>query len=761
MAEIHRFPVLLWEDAAGQVTAALLDDDYPGVAYAPTPREAIQQLKQFIPNYVKEKPWLMAPSFTEPVLSEIKVPVRPEFRHRERRVPSSYSVTLHLPVVTGLETGIKMCRLPTLGIRFYYHEKSGLRELILHYVRQHFTGATPQLAGRFLKVSRAWLQEVSINIRLRKRSSTRDKFEPVDLSTVADPLTARELRKRYGAAWEREDEVKSLVEKLRKLEGGLVLVGESGCGKTTLLIEAARQMERRQKKDWEDEEYAPATHHLFWLTAGQRMIAGMQWLGQWERRAEDVIADLESIEGLLCVENLLDWIQTGGSNPMAGVANFFQPYLARKEVRLVLETTPEELGVARRLLPGFTDLLEIFRVAELDSTQSQHLLQRLGEREGLNRRIEPQPELAPTVYRLFHRHMPYAAFPGQASSFLTQLFRQAAEVGMTELDGQEALNEFIRFTGLPRRLVDDRMVLTFKELQEEFRARIVGQDTACDAAAQLVVTVKAGMNDPNRPLGVLLFCGPTGVGKTELSKQIAKAFFGGGEAKDRLIRLDMSEYRGWGAAERLLRQPNGSPSQLVQRLRRQPFQLVLLDEIEKADPEVFDLFLGVFDEGRMRDIDGRSINFRSTVIIMTSNLGASATEAIGFGEETINYEGTAMQFFRPEFFNRMDAVVTFSALSEADVEQITELELRRLSTREGLTDRRVKLSWDTEVVRRLATQGYDRRYGARPLQRVIEEQVMTPLANALAGIQKPKAGLKLVLRLNAEADRIEVVGESN
>jgi ATP-dependent Clp protease ATP-binding subunit ClpC len=238
---------------------------------------------------------------------------------------------------------------------------------------------------------------------------------------------------------------------------------------------------------------------------------------------------------------------------------------------------------------------------------------------------------------------------------------------------------------------------------------------------------------------VLLFAGPTGVGKTELARALSQYLFGHGEQADRMVRLDMSEYAGPGAAERLVGDPAaGGPSDLVKRIRQQPFTVVLLDEIEKAAPEVFDVLLGVFDEGRLTDRFGRLSTFRSAVIVMTSNLGAGAGAGEPFGLVRPGsaapggaYESEVMRFFRPEFFNRIDAVVTFGALDEATVHAITEKELTDLGRREGLTRAGLTLAWDAAVVRHLAAAGFDRRYGARPLQRAIETRVVTPLARHL------------------------------
>ncbi len=275
----------------------------------------------------------------------------------------------------------------------------------------------------------------------------------------------------------------------------------------------------------------------------------------------------------------------------------------------------------------------------------------------------------------------------------------------------------------------DELLLRVSEVREQFAAQIIGQPDATAAAARLITSIKAGLTDPARPMGVLLFCGPTGVGKTALAKSLVDYCFGASGAKDRLVRLDMSEYAGWGAAQRLVQNPQGQPAAWIERVRRQPFCVVLFDEIEKAAPEVFDVLLSLLDEGRLTDRFGRVTWFRSAIIIMTSNLGAKATGSAGFtASGGPSYESEVTQFFRPEFFNRLDGVIVFKPLGLGEVEAVARKELSELATREGLVAASIQITWSERLVSTLAREGYDHRFGARPLQRVIEQRLAVPVA---------------------------------
>jgi ATP-dependent Clp protease ATP-binding subunit ClpC len=279
-------------------------------------------------------------------------------------------------------------------------------------------------------------------------------------------------------------------------------------------------------------------------------------------------------------------------------------------------------------------------------------------------------------------------------------------------------------------LVSDDHPASAEDMSGALRARVIGQDAACDACGRMLARMKAQMNDPERPIGALLFVGPTGVGKTELAKQLTRTVFGDDQ---KMIRLDMSEYMLRGSAQRMLDVSPGTTS-LAARVHQDPLSLVLLDEIEKAHPEVFDLLLAVLGEGRMTDSSGRLVDFRGTLVVMTSNLGVTEQRPVGYGNAPAgDFLRSVRQHFRPELFNRIDHVLSFRHLSPVDVARIVDLEIAALATRTGLARRAIRLTVSAGARAWLAEHGHHPTRGARPLKRLLEERVMTPVAALLAG----------------------------
>jgi ATP-dependent Clp protease ATP-binding subunit ClpC len=739
----YRFIIVIWEDFEGFFTANAVEgffSEYAGTGR--TAGEAVSQLKEVLSYQYEKYPWTAEPDFDDAKLLHLKVEVRPEYRIAEAKdlrlqkniYPTEKPVLLRVACVHGRQKGgLLLCALPLLGIQFYYYEEKTLKELATTYVQESLKGLTPRELSRFLPPASARLDEIVLNIARKARAVT---YEPSlnTLHKVAEALGDKRVRKQYSAAWERDSEVKDLAQRLSLEKANVIIVGDSGIGKTTLLANAVRDVERHSGTTTDDDEdiFMPRPTHRYWLTSGARIIAGMQYLGQWEARCEELIGELSNINGALCVGSILDLLLTGGAQAGASVASFFLSYLQRGELQLVGEATAAELEACRRMLPGFVGLFQILELQPFGRGQAIAILKRATETLSRNHRITPSTGLPERVYRLFHRFAPYQAFPGKAVSFLESAFERAALGHRNELTDDDIIRQFIQQTGLPELFLRDELLMPPGDALEFFQRRVIGQRRACLSAARLVTTFKAGLNDTQRPIGVQLFCGPTGVGKTQLAKAISEYLFGHGDDRNRLVRLDMSEYGGAGAAQRLVTNADGEPSDLIKRLREQPLVVVLFDEIEKADAQVFDVLLSVFDEGRLTDRYGRVTSFRSAVILLTSNLGAEKAGSIGFDDQNAQVFTTQVQsFFRPEFFNRIDALVGFEALNRGSLLEITRKELSEIAGREGLNAFATSLRWTARLEQRVAKEGFDPRYGARPLQRTIEELIVAPLARFL------------------------------
>src|SRR5215208_447334 len=366
--------------------------------------------------------------------------------------------------------------------------------------------------------------------------------------------------------------------------------------------------------------------------------------------------------------------------------------------------------------------------------------------------------------QLAKQYLDEKAAPGNLLLLLEATGRRllAEGGGPDEIKLDDLLVTLSQLTGLPAQILDEREGLDLAELRAFFGRRVLGQPEAVDCLVERVAMIKAGLTDPTRPQGVFLFVGPTGTGKTEIAKTLADFLFG---SPERMIRLDMSELQTWESQARILGETDetSDSAALVNQIRKQPFSVVLLDEFEKAHPSVWDLFLQVFDDGRLTDRRGNTADFRHSVIIMTSNLGATLPHgaSVGFSQEQAQFAAGSVEravgrAFRREFVNRIDRVVVFRPLGRGVMRDLLRKELNDVLTRRGLRTRQWAVEWDESAVEFLLEKGFTADLGARPLKRAVERYLLSPLALTIVNHQFPEGDQFLFVRSSPDAQSLDV-----
>ncbi len=427
---------------------------------------------------------------------------------------------------------------------------------------------------------------------------------------------------------------------------------------------------------------------------------------------------------------------------------------------MIGESTQQEWERIRQRLPGFAAHFHVISIPKLSKKQIFKIMQLFTVYIDKQLHITIEETALNLAYRLLDRYLRYEAFPGKIIKFMTSCVNEVLVQNQKRIDDEKVLTQFVQKTGLPPFLLRDDIPLETTALHDYFAKRIIGQTQAIERVCQIVMIFKAGLNDPNKPIATLLFSGPTGVGKTACARTLAEYFFGQGQTLNPLIRLDMSEFQHPVQVDRLL--GNGDkPGKLIREVRERPFSVVLLDEIEKAHPIFFDMLLNVMDEGILVDGNGRITDFRNVILIMTSNLGARQSKRISFVNKTdeSDISSAVRHFFRPEFYNRIDQVIPFQALSAATVAEITRKELMALNKREGFQERGISMTFTPKLIEHLAQAGFDPEYGARPLQRAIERVVISKLAKFLLQYEI-NGGNLLVDWVNKEV-KVEIFQKKN
>ncbi len=531
----------------------------------------------------------------------------------------------------------------------------------------------------------------------------------------------------------REELVQRLSDLLKDTRNRpILLVGNALVGKTTLVHETVfRELQAVQRQLPQEKT---AARHI-WQITPQRIVTGMSFVGQWEDRWLAILRHMRKKHYVMFLDDLLGLYQAGiTSQSNLCAADVLKPFVDRGEVRVVAEMTPEQLRVLRERDRGFADLFHILPVDEPDEQRTLKIqisvMRLLETRFGVRFDLE----VLSTVLDLVRRYQPEVSFPGKAAVWLHQL---AVKYQGQDVTRDDVIREFHLQSGLKLAFVDNRQQLRREEVIEGLQRRIVGQQEAVEAMADVVSIAKARLNDPGRPLGSLFFLGPTGVGKTECCKALAAYLF---SDDTRLVRFDMNEFVSPDSPARFVgtfAQPEGL---LTAAVRHQPFCVLLFDEIEKAHPDVFDLLLQILGEARLTQAQGRTVSFANTVIILTSNLGTrEAARELGFGPSddasaANTYQRAVQEFFRPEFFNRLDRIVPFRRLDRDEMQRIAHVMVDQATGRQGLLRRKCIVDISAAALESIVRRGYDPVLGARAMRRAVEQELVSPLARQLAGV---------------------------
>ena len=620
------------------------------------------------------------------------------------------------------------------------------------------------------------------------------------LSAFGRDLTAKAAAGEMDPVIGRQAELERVIQILcRRTKNNPVLLGEAGVGKTAIVEGLAQQIARGDVPEF------LLGKRIISLDMAL-MVAGTKYRGQFEERLKAVMDEIRKEKNIiLFIDEIHTLIGAGSAEGTMDASNIIKPALSRGEMQAIGATTLNEYRKHIEKDAAFERRFQQVQVGEPSVDDTVLILQGIAPQYEKHHHVRYTPKALASAAYLSKRYLTGRFLPDKAIDLIdeagsrlrvtrmtrpadikqkeedlrtleaekkeaidTQNFEQAAqlrdriqnlqkdigsyvdnwksEVDKTymEVTEDDIMTVVSKWTGIPLARMEEKETEKLLRMEEELKSKVIGQDIACSAISRALRRSRADIKDPRRPIGSFLFMGPTGVGKTYLARNLAEIMFGTAEA---LIQVDMSEYMEKFSTSRLIGSPPGyvghdEGGQLTEQVRRRPYAVILFDEVEKAHPDVMNLLLQVLEEGCMTDSLGRKVNFSNTIIILTSNVGASLASqqsTMGFSamtREEDDYDSmkekiteAARKHFRPEFINRFDELIVFRMLNRPDLEKIVELEAQKLIRR--LADKQISLTLSPEVISMLVDKGYDPQYGARPMRRAIERLLEDPIAEAI------------------------------
>jgi len=531
----------------------------------------------------------------------------------------------------------------------------------------------------------------------------------------------------------------------------LIVSGEARVGKTSFLQLLAQRL---QRQGW-----------TIFEAGGADLMAGQQWFGQLEGRLQRTIEEAAVDKKLIWyIPDILHLARSGThQGQAASILDQILPAIQAGRLLVWSEASPKTLARLLQLRPILRGLLEAVRLEPQTQQQTAALADKVVARLTGKTRLTFAPGVIEAALSSARQYMGSGNLPGSVIDLIRLTASRAGKDGSDKVEAGDVIVTLSQLTGLPIGILDNQERVDLGEIRAYFCARVIGQNEAVTAIVERIAMLKAGLNDPGKPIGVLLFAGATGTGKTELAKTTAEFLFG---SVDRLIRLDMSEFQSAEASSKIIGDAGagGEADSLIARVRKQPFSVVLLDEFEKAHPNIWDLFLQVFDDGRLTDTLGHVADFRHCMIVLTTNLGATshASSGLGFAPTAAGFTGEQVlraigQTFRPEFQNRLDKVIVFRPLTRDLMREILKKELNAVLDRRGLKDREWAVEWEASAQDFLLEKGFSAAMGARPLKRAIDQYVIAPLAATIVERRFPEGDQFVFVRSDGRAIQAEFV----